>query len=165
MAAVMAHDLKAEICLVDVNWWSPSDYPDGLANGGLAAVMAGEMDLQDAVVATGWSNLWLLPAGRVDLTQRPVLSRSPALKEIIDELNTRFSHLILDIPALLSTSDAVPLAALGTTCCLVIRQGITPIEDVRKALDEIEHLPVSGVVMSQVKYTTPRFLVKLLAAA
>ena len=70
----------------------------------------------------------------------------------------------MDIPAILATNDAVPLASLGSACCLVIRQGVTWMEDVKLALDEIDHLSIMGVVMNKFKLNTPSFLVKLFSA-
>jgi Mrp family chromosome partitioning ATPase len=53
------------------------------------------------------------------------------------------------------------LAALGEACCLVLRQGVTPLQDIRRALDDVEHLRVLGVVLNQVRVATPRWLLRL----
>jgi Mrp family chromosome partitioning ATPase len=94
---------------------------------------------------------------------RPVYSRSQALQMLIHELGSRFDYLILDVPAILATNDAVPLASLGSACCMVVRQGATGISDVEQALDEIDHLTVLGVVLNRVKMSTPPGLVKLVS--
>ncbi|MCA9873792.1 MAG: CpsD/CapB family tyrosine-protein kinase [Anaerolineales bacterium] len=165
LAATVANDMKARVCVVDLNWWWPS--PIKLAardNPGLAAVIAKEAKLDEVIEPTGWSNLALVPAGNMPVEHRPVTARSQELREIIDDLSTRFDYLILDIPAIHSTSDSIPLASLGDACCLVIRQGITTVEDVRLALDEIDHLPIIGVVMNRVKLATPASIAKLIPA-
>jgi Mrp family chromosome partitioning ATPase len=162
LAAVMAHDLGVRVCVVELNWWTPTlsalAAPD---NEGLAAVINGNATLDDVLTPTGWSNLALLPAGEVAQRSRPVVAHSQALRETIYELSTRFDHLILDVPAILATNDAAPLAGLGTACCLVIRQGVTSVESVRQALDEISHLNVLGVVMNQVRMATPDPILRL----
>jgi Mrp family chromosome partitioning ATPase len=58
----------------------------------------------------------------------------------------------------LSSSDAVALASLGSACCVVVQQGVTPINSVRLALDEIKHLPMLGVVLNQVRINTPNWV-------
>lgn len=165
LAAALTNDLGERVCLVDLNWWYPADTsfisPD---NGGLAAVLAGQTTLGDVLVQTGWANLHLLPAGSVPKQERPALARSQALREVLTQLNHSYDHLIMDIPAILATNDAVPLASLGSACCLVIRQGVTWMEDVKLALDEIDHLSIMGVVMNKFKLNTPSFLVKLFSA-
>ena len=125
-------------------------------------MLSGDATLGDVLVHTGWPNLYFLPAGKVAKQDRPALARSQALRTLLSELTHNYDHLILDIPAVLATADAVPLASLGTACCLVVRQGVTWVEDVKLALDEIGHLPILGVVMNKVKLTTPSLFIKLI---
>ena len=164
LAAMLANDLSAKVCIVDLNWWWP--YASALVtadNLGLAAVLNGEAVLDDVIIPTGWPNLAFVPAGKLAKQDRPVLSRSQALKRLIEELGKRFDHLILDIPAVLTTNDAVPLAALGSACCLVVRQGVTEINDIQQALDEIDHLTILGVILNRVQYVSPARLTKLVS--
>lgn len=164
LAALAAHDYGARVCLVDLNWWWPSDHLwQGEAPGGLAAVLNGKLALNDALVNSGWPQLSILPAGRLERQERPVAARSQALKAVLDELSSQFDHLILDVPALLATSDAVPLASNGALNCLVVRQGAAGVEDVRLALDKIQHLPLAGVILNRVKIAAPNALVRLIA--
>jgi succinoglycan biosynthesis transport protein ExoP len=166
LAATIANDLGLSICVVDLNWWFPSSSPlTSHKQGGLAEVLSGEATLSDALVHTGWPNLSLLPAGQVARQNRPILARSRALKKILQELTQSYDHLVLDIPAILGTVDAVPLASLGTACCLVVRQGVTWSEDVKLALNQIDHLSIDGVLMNKVKLATPPGLVKLISAS
>lgn len=162
LAAILAHDLSAKVCLVDLNWWwpcsSPLIAPD---NPGLAAVLTGEAKLGNVITLTECPNLAFIPAGKLARQDRPVLSRSNEIRSLIDELGSRFDHLILDIPAILTTTDAVPLASLGMACCMIVRQGETRISDVQQALDEIDHLKVLGVILNRVVIKTPPKLVKV----
>ncbi len=169
LAITMAHDFAAAVCLVELNWWASdhsflNDNPaiENANSGGLAAVLAEEAELDDVLLETGYENLWIAPSGEMAKQDRPVMARSQKLKELINELSSRFDHLILDVPAVLYSSDAVPLASLGTACCVVIRQGVTPVNDVRQALDEIDHLPMVGVVLNNAKIATPSFITKLI---
>jgi Mrp family chromosome partitioning ATPase len=161
LAATLANDLLSKVCLVETNWWWPSaDLAHLSTNGGLAAVVLNETTLDQAIVPTGRPNLSLVPAGHMPMVNRPVAARSTNLKETIDELGRRFDHLILDVPAVLATSDALALAALGGACCLVVRQGVTSVEKVRAALDDVQNLPMLGVVMNRVQIATPASLLK-----
>ena len=55
-------------------------------------------------------------------------------------------------------SDAIALASLGTACCLIIRQGVTPVSSVRRALDDVKHLPMLGVMLNQNRTMLPRWV-------
>jgi Mrp family chromosome partitioning ATPase len=157
LATTMATDLEARICVVELNWWWPSD---SFEAPGLAAVLSGEVTLKEAIVPTGLSNLSLLPAGHSGVEKRSIFAHSLALQEVIEQLNQEYDHLILDLPAVRASTDAIPLSSLGTAACLVVRQGVTPIEDIRLALDDLDHLSILGVMMNQVHLNTPSFLLK-----
>lgn len=162
LAAVMAHDLTRRTCLVDLNWWWPSDPMRELAQHypGLLALLHGEVSWDLAVAPTNHPQLSILPAGQLPAEQRPILARSTALQAVIAELGKHFDHLIFDVPALLTTSDAIPLASLGNACCVVVHQGISTRATVKRATAEIDHLPLLGVVMNHVQVATPAWLLK-----
>lgn len=163
LAATLAHDLGATVCAVELNWWWPSDWGTAVSpQHSLAAVLSGNASLDEAVLHTGWPNLAVLPAGHIAPAKRSMLAHSSILREVISELDARFDHLILDIPAILATNDAMPLASLASTCCLVINQGITSIENAKSALDDIGHLDVLGVVMNKVELATPSAILKMI---
>jgi Mrp family chromosome partitioning ATPase len=165
LAATLANDFPVMVCAVELNWWWPSNSAFvAPGNECLAAVLSGQASLEDVIVPTGWPNLAFIPAGKVAKQERPTLANSPALRRTIEVLGKRYDHIILDIPAIRATTDAVPLASLGTGCCQVIRQGATHIDDVRLALDEIDHLKIYGVLLNQVTLLTPSPFVKVISS-
>ena len=86
------------------------------------------------------------------------MARHDTLKACIKQLSRRFDHILLDVPAVLGTSDAIALASLSTACCLVVRQGITPVSQVRRALDDVKHLSMLGVVLNQAHMSLPNWV-------
>ena len=160
-ATTLAHDLQVSVCLVELNWWWP-DQAVGFneLSGGLTAVLEHNISLKDAVIQTSLPNLTILPAGKMPLKDRPVWARSPQLQETIADLAQQYDHLIFDIPALVATNDAIPLASLADICCLVINQGVTPMESTLQALGEISHLSIAGAVMNKVHIHTPNWILK-----
>ncbi len=163
LATVMAHDLAARIALVDLNWWSPAQPPVASGrNNGLVSVVTGEKRLDEVFVRTALPNLTLIPAGRLERGDRPIMARSNVLKSALDVLNQHFDYLVLDIPAVRATNDSVPLASLANGVVFVVRQGETPSESVRLALDEIQHLPILGTVLNHIEYHTPELLLRFI---
>jgi Mrp family chromosome partitioning ATPase len=193
LATTLAFDLAAQICVVDLNWWSPgiktepasndqaaeassrkrrrrksqaelaatssskTEDTTTLANGtnGLAAVLMGNTSLDEALVPTALPNLTLLPAGTLSPAQRTAMARHDSLKSCIKQLSRRFDHILLDIPAILATSDAIALASLGNACCMVIKQGVTPVNHAQRALDDVKHLQLLGVILNQTRNSLP----------
>jgi Mrp family chromosome partitioning ATPase len=160
-ATTLAFDLETSVCIVDLNWWWPSDiFTKTPGTGGLGAVLAGDATLERVVVQTGKPNLAFLPAGKIPDSERAYFARSAILKDTILELNTRYDHLVLDVPAVLASNDAIPLASLGTACCMVIHQGVTSIKEVKSALSDLDHMPNLGVVMNKYHLDIPNFFLK-----
>ena len=166
MGTVMAHDLAKSVCIVDLNWQYPSQplVPIHQSHG-LAAAIAGQATVDEIIVRTGKPNLAWVPAGEIDFSSRPIVARSTALKEVIRELEQQFDHLIFDVPSVLSSSDSIALASLADACCVVIKHGVTSIENVRLALDDINHLRMLGVVMNQVELETPSLVLRYIPQA
>lgn len=185
LAATLANDLGARVCAVELNWAAPGMYrqlavpplprkrrrstpeapPRCSPSAGLAALVAGAVDLEQALLPTDRPNLAFLPAGYVPPEQIPGLVRSAALRDTLKALDAAFDYLILDTPAVLPSSDAVALAGLGGGCCLVLRQGVTAQTQVQRALDELAHLSLHGVVLNQVAYHTPAWMRRMLPEA
>lgn len=184
LATVLANDLGARVCAVELNWWSPGMQallagqpaiaprrgwrrpgapvparspvlPD---SPGLAGVLADTATIDEALIATGLPHLALLPAGDLRAAQRPAMARSATLKACLDRLAQRFDYLLLDIPALAATSDAMALASLGAACCVIIRQGVTPMSQVQRALNDVKHLSMLGIVMNRIHIKSPHWI-------
>lgn len=187
MAAILASDVKASVCAVELNWWHPGMHlyvagqpplaagkqkkrgkggpAEATAPGpdeGLGAVLRGSTSLAQALVGTSIEGLSLLPAGNVPAEARSALVRSAQLKATIETLAEQFDYLILDIPAVAATSDTVALTSLASAVAVVVRQGVTPVNTVKTALDEVKHVPVLGVILNQVQVHTPRWILNLL---
>jgi Mrp family chromosome partitioning ATPase len=182
LATTLASDLATRVCAVELNWWSPSllslwsslqrmapaheqraeSALPVASSAGFVDVLAGTATLEETLVPTTMPNLMLLPAGSLSVPQRPAVARSAELRTCIERLSERFDHLVLDIPAIMTTSDAIALASLGTACCVVVRQGVTSMNTVRLALDNIRHLPVLGIVLNRARLRTPRWILSFI---
>lgn len=164
LATTIASNLNKRVCVVELNWWWPgmSQYLIGEDSPGAAAVVMQQAKLQDALIHTGLPNLQLLPAGELEIEQRPIIAHSQGLKKLVDFLSDRYDHVIFDVPAILATSDSIALASLAKHGCLVVRQGVTSVENVKLALDDIDHMEMMGVIMNQVKVYTPSFVLKFI---
>lgn len=167
LAALLAHDLQRSVCVVDLNWWSTTAVKDHVRLDrplrGVAQVIDAKLALDEALVwMQGWK-LSFLPAGPASPAERPVLAKAAGLVRLLDELQQRFDHVVLDVPPVLSTGEAITLASLAEAFILVVRQGVTAEAQVQSALDELRHLTALGVVLNRASSRVPRRLVHLLA--
>jgi Mrp family chromosome partitioning ATPase len=164
-AALLACDTPRRICYVDLNWWWPSSILSHYGRKSVAGVLQHEIDLDQALLTTNFTNLQLLPAGELPVKQRAMFARGAELPTLLGQLAERYDHLLLDIPAILTTSDAIPLASLADGCCPVVRQGVSTSSMVGQALKELEHLAMLGVIMNRVAHRTPEWLLRWIPQA
>ena len=183
-AATLAHDTSKRVCVVELNWIAPGmlsvlnplpEQPKGgrrrepppaprplPALPGVAEVLRGQATLAEALLPTNYAGLFLLPAGSAPAHQRPLLARGNELRTLVKMLDEQFDHVLFDLPAVLETSDTLALAALTSACALVVRQGVTPITEVQRALNDIKHIPILGVILNQAQIATPRWILRLI---
>ena len=160
LAATLAHDLPGNICVVELNWYRPGmkTILGEFNSPGMAALFTDNASTQEVLTTTLTPNISLIPAGNLPMEQRTIVARSSKLGNAIDELGKQFRHVVLDIPAITLTSDAIPLAALAGDCLLVIRQGVTPLSEVKRALADMDHLHILGVMLNKAHYDLPKRL-------
>jgi Mrp family chromosome partitioning ATPase len=108
-------------------------------------------------------SLTILPAGAASIAERHVLAKSMVLTELLDVLGTKFDHLVLDLPPVLTVSEASVLAGLAEAFILVVRQGVTAEHSVRSALHELRHLVALGVVLNRTTTHAPKRVLELLS--
>lgn len=87
---------------------------------GISSVMAGKVELSDAIYATGVENLSLLPCGPRPSNPSELLT-SERFKELLDVLRTKFDIILIDTPPLLAVTDPSAVAPRVDSVLLVMR--------------------------------------------
>ena len=147
------------IVLVECNLGSPPADPRIAVRPGpgLVQLLRGECDLEKAVQSTAVDRLAILPAG--DPTHGfPMAIRAASLPEIIAQLREKYGLVVLDLPAVLSSTDTQVLARLADQLIVVVRAGVTPSKLVRQALDDLGDETILGVVLNDSKAELPAWL-------
>ena len=159
LATTLAYDLDVRVCVVDLNWSSPSDWPDddGM-QAGMADILRGTTDLDHALSATGIAGLSVLRAGEASIVERPTLAHSAELEKTLLELSELYDHLIIDLPAVHAASETLTLAESAGALAFVVNQGVTPEDEVRSALEELSGPPVLGVILNRSSSRVPRII-------
>lgn len=116
---------------------------------GLTQVLAGDLQVSEAMVDSGIENLTLLPAGRIPPNPSELLG-SLRMSQLIDEL-ARTHLVLLDAPPLLPVTDAGLLSAFCDGALLVQATGQTHIEQsehCKRILDQVGSRML-GVVLNK----------------
>jgi tyrosine-protein kinase Etk/Wzc len=124
---------------------------------GLTQLLQGECALETAIQETSIERLAILPAGE-PAHNFPLAIRTAVLPDVMSLLRERFGLIILDLPAVLNSTDTQVLARLADQLVLVIRAGVTPAKMVREALDELGEEMLMGMVLNDIQPELPPWL-------
>jgi Mrp family chromosome partitioning ATPase len=162
LAAVLAYDTQASVVVVDLNWRRPRK-PDDTSeyHPGLADAVENGVPVDEILAPTANPRLCLVPAGEAAVARRPALAGSATLMSVLDELEERFDHLLLDLPPVLASSEAMNLSQFADSFVLVVRQGATAEAQVEAALEEMQGGEALGVILNRFDSHIPTRLRRL----
>jgi Mrp family chromosome partitioning ATPase len=165
LAAILASDLEARVCCVDLSWpgQAKSRTPE-VVDPGIYEVVTGKLELATVLQATVDPRLTFLRVGQVPDSQRQALARSPLLGNLFDELDMKFDYMVFDMPPILAGSAGLGLVRYVNSYLLVVRHGVTTTHQVRSAVDELRSIPSVGVVFNRYHSRIPKWLAHLLAS-
>jgi capsular exopolysaccharide synthesis family protein len=94
--------------------------------------------------------LWFLASGKVCDQPSDVL-RSARFRRAFTELARQFEWIVVDSPPMLPVVDINLWSRLLSGTLLVVREGVTPIKALRRALQALDHPNLIGVVVNDAK--------------
>lgn len=148
LAASLA-SIGRSVCLVEADLRKPSlgELLDLEGSIGLTTVLAGTVELDDALQAWGGSGLHVLLAGERPPNPSDLLS-STSTADILIRLIERFEIVIIDTPPILPVTDAAIIGDLVSGVILVVGLGVVRERELSGSIDSlaVSHVPLLGVV-------------------
>ncbi|HEY5812500.1 MAG TPA: polysaccharide biosynthesis tyrosine autokinase [Terrimicrobiaceae bacterium] len=122
-------------------------------SAGLTDLMLGEGAPDRFLRKTSQRDLLFLPAGR-PVEDPTELLEAQGFSSLLDRLKLQVDRVIIDSPPVNAVSDALLIAALAQTTCLVIRAGKTPRRAVLRALHHLQmaNANVVGMVFNRLPH-------------
>ena len=152
LAISIAMDANYSVLLVDLDLRSPSlhSYFGIPAEPGLSDYFSGEKKISELLVHPGIDKLVFLPAGSVIHRSSDLLT-SPKMLELIGELKKRYTDriVIVDLPPLLYTDDAMVFMPNVEACLLVVAEGENSLEEVQSSMRLIEEKKYLGSILNK----------------
>ncbi len=150
LATVLAHDSGLRVCLLEFNWDEEG-----------AEERANDVDII-GITSSGREDtgkrLTVVTSGEVAPLQRSLFATSDSLNDDIEAFRESFDVVILDLPAVASHTGVLALAEYADRYLLVARQGAAPVAQVRAAIEDLGKDYLAGVVLNQVDFDTPKWL-------
>jgi capsular exopolysaccharide synthesis family protein len=160
LACVLAQG-ESRVLLMDADLRRPNiHHRFGLTGKlGLTTVLAGRSTLEEALQhVPEVPNLDILPSGPVPPFPTEMLS-SESMRALVQQLGSRYTHVIIDSPPILSVTDAAILGRLADAVVLVVRHGKASKTVMRRARDLLVRsgAPMAGLVLNVVDVNSPEY--------
>jgi capsular exopolysaccharide synthesis family protein len=127
---------------------------------GLTECLVHDDLLVGACRGTFIENLHLVPAGAISANVGRLL-RSNQMVNVLQALRQRYDVVVLDVPAVLVSSDGLLLTDLADGTLLVVRSGVTPSYLVNRAIAQLDEDKLRGVVLNGAHSAVPGWLRRL----
>jgi succinoglycan biosynthesis transport protein ExoP len=171
LAAVLADDFEASVCLVDLSRTGAPRRPGSkskrrreeaaLQGPGLLELLSGEISPVEAVTSTGHPRIDLLRAGSASLNNHSFSPRSHQLDRAIASLEAEYDFVVMDLPPVLGSTAVLPLFRFAEAYLLVVRSGVTQTGQVRSATGLLDEIPQLGTILNHDSKKVPRLLRRL----
>ena len=152
LALSIAQDVKQTVLLVDLDLRKPDlhRYLGLDAPYGLSDYLIKDVPLSKCLVRSTFDRFSILPAGHSLDNSSEVLG-SPKMAALAVEMEQRYDDrlVIYDMPPLLDQDDSMAFFPHVGSVLLVVRDGVTPINDVRRSLNALSSTRLIGTVLNR----------------
>jgi protein-tyrosine kinase len=151
LAISMARDFSYTILLVELDLVNPS-FRQVLGfkqRQGIVDYLLHDVPIAEILFNPGIDRLFVIPAGS-PVTNSELLS-SPKITKLLEELKLLYERriVLIDLPSVLEIDDATAISAFVDCALLVIEEGETRVDDVRRALEDLKSTKILGVVLNR----------------
>lgn len=152
LAISIAQEVNHTVLLVDLDLRHPNVHKilGFEPQYGLSDHLAEGIDLQNILVNPNIERLVILPGKRSTRNSSEVLS-SPELVQLVEELKSRYPSriVIFDLPPLLSADDAMAFSPYVDAALVVIEDGKTQKDDLKRAMEYLRTTELLGTVLNK----------------
>ena len=122
------------------------------ATPGLSNVLAGMVKPEDAIRPEVYPNMDVLFSGDVPPNPSELLG-SDKMRELIEEMSKQYDYILVDTPPAILVSDAAIVANLLDGMLLLVRQGKSKKDELKRAIANLELAGITpmGIVLNGVE--------------
>jgi Mrp family chromosome partitioning ATPase len=117
---------------------------------GIVDYLLDDVPIPEILINSGINNLVVIPAGS-PVDNASELLTSPKMSQLVAELKLQDERRIVlfDLPSVVASDDAVAFSRFVDCILLVVAEGETRVNDVRRALDYLRSRRILGVVFNR----------------
>jgi capsular exopolysaccharide synthesis family protein len=150
LAVTMCQDFDKRVVIVDADLRRPRIHRllGMTPRRGLSDVLGGEVLPEDVLITDSVPRLTILPGGHSSKSPAEMLA-SPRMRQLIEELKSRFDFIIFDTPPVLTVADAIVLGPMTDGVVLVIQAGRVRKRPIMRAVELLHNSKLLGFVLNR----------------
>lgn len=152
VAISLAMDANYSVVLADLDLRRPSihKYFGIEPEHGISDHFDTDKPVSELLINPGIESLVILPAGKPIRRSSELLS-TPKMQELASELKHRYADriVIVDLPPLLHTDDAMVFMPNVDACILVTAEGDTTEDEIKRSLELIDETKYMGTILNK----------------
>lgn len=160
LAISLAREVNNTVLLVDLDLRRPTihKYLGFEPEFGIDDYLQKNAQLEKIFINPGIERLVILP-GHQGITHSSEMLSSPKMKELVEELKSRYqSRLILfDLPPLLAIDDTLAFSPFVDALLMVIEDEKTTEDELKRAFDMLQNVNVIGTTLNKSITTTTQY--------
>ena len=147
--AIASSGKRTLIVECDMRRRSLADMVGARARHGIYAVLSGQVELDEALVATSHRNLFFLDSEPHIPNPADILS-SQRFRKLAAQMESAFDYVVIDTPPVGTFVDAAIIATLADATALVVRERFVKRAELQNAYDQLKKADanVIGVIMN-----------------
>lgn len=147
--AIASSGKRTLIVECDMRRRSLADMVGARARHGIYAVLSGQVELDEALVATSHCNLFFLDSEPHIPNPADILS-SQRFRKLVAQMESDFDYVVIDTPPVGTFVDAAIIAVLADATALVVRERFVKRAELQNAYDQLKKADanVIGVIMN-----------------
>lgn len=147
--AIASSGKRTLVVECDMRRRSLADMVGARARHGIYAVLSGQVELDEALVATSHRNLFFLDSEPHIPNPADILS-SQRFRKLVAQMESDFDYVVIDTPPVGTFVDAAIIAALADATALAVRERFVKRAELQNAYDQLKKADanVIGVIMN-----------------
>jgi len=119
---------------------------------GLSELLSGQADLQQALHKTQVANLDVITRGKSPTNPSEILS-SNQFKELLEQLQSQYDHIIIDTPPVLAVTDGIIISQYTGVNLIVARYAKSQMKELELTLNRFEQagVKVNGFILNDIQ--------------
>ncbi|MCU4564445.1 polysaccharide biosynthesis tyrosine autokinase [Acinetobacter sp. WU_MDCI_Abxc222] len=119
---------------------------------GLSELLSGQADLQKVLHKTPVANLDVITRGKSPTNPSEILS-SNQFKELLEQLQSQYDHIIIDTPPVLAVTDGIIISQYTGVNLIVARYAKSQIKELELTLNRFEQagVKVNGFILNDIQ--------------